>query len=329
MGLTNFPNGVSSFGVPVLPGMGGGVVAFRKVYFVDNNKGADANPGTSLTQPFSTIQKALNTVQDEDTIIVMRGTSSYDEALTTGQNIRYAAMTAGRGRNVSLIGAVPTNWAYNSPQLYNVSGATATLHVRSPGWRISGFRIVGDSGSPIGLRAEMAQSGNTADTNWATGLQVDSCVFYGATADHIGLELTAVGDARVYNCRFEQFLTSGKEALTHGANGFTFVNVRIEGCSFEDSIDNIVLQGQKCSILNCVVGLNHNHTLAKGIDLRSGGGSNGVHGCYLDGIYQTFAGGGVYEGVSNDDWAGNWSTDLSSGSVDAATGITWKAPAST
>ncbi|KKK69464.1 hypothetical protein LCGC14_2933780, partial [marine sediment metagenome] len=173
-------SGLDVGGVPVLPGMGGlGIVAFRKVYFCDSRLGNDSNTGLSVEEAFSSVQSALDVVEDEDTIVVFKGNGNYDEKLITGQNIRYAAMTPGRGRNVTLAGAVPTSLPYNSPQLYNVSGSEYTLFIRSPGWRITGLRIVGDTGAPRGILAEMAQAGNTADTNYAPGLQIDHCTFLG------------------------------------------------------------------------------------------------------------------------------------------------------
>jgi hypothetical protein len=320
-------SGLDVGGVPVLPGMGGlGIVAFRKVYFVDGTFGNDSNTGLSVEEAYATVQAACDVVRDQDTIIVMRG--SYDERIQTGQVIGTSDMVDGRGRYCTLVGASPTMWAYDSPQLYNVNDSTASLEIRSPGWRISGFRIVGDASSPICLRAEMAQGAATAGTSWAPGLQVDNVVFYGAVGDCIGLELTAVGDARVLNCRFEQFKTSGKEALTDGAGGFTWVNVRVEHCSFEDSKDNIVLGGQKCAIIGCLVGMNHNYALAKGIDLRSGGNSNGVHGCHLDGLFRNFANSGFYDGGAADDWAGNFSMDTGAASV-GDNGITVAIPGAT
>lgn len=46
MSLTNFPNGVTSFGVPVIGGVGG-VPFSGNYYFVDPVNGADGNPGTT------------------------------------------------------------------------------------------------------------------------------------------------------------------------------------------------------------------------------------------------------------------------------------------
>jgi hypothetical protein len=53
MGLTNFPNGISSMGVPVNGGISG------KVFFVSSVVGSDGNKGTSTDKPFGTIDYAV------------------------------------------------------------------------------------------------------------------------------------------------------------------------------------------------------------------------------------------------------------------------------
>lgn len=56
MTLTNFPNGLSSFGVPVLPPAG--PVFTGKVFFVNPATGSDGNRGDSLDRAFATLYKA-------------------------------------------------------------------------------------------------------------------------------------------------------------------------------------------------------------------------------------------------------------------------------
>ena len=57
MSLTNFPNGITSFGVPVIPG---GIPFGRnsKAFFVDPVAGLDGNRGTDLSKPLKTLSKA-------------------------------------------------------------------------------------------------------------------------------------------------------------------------------------------------------------------------------------------------------------------------------
>jgi len=73
MSLTHFPNGITSFGVPVLGG--GSIVTTGKIFFVDSGAGSDGNSGKDPGQPFATIDYAVGkcTASNGDHIIVMPG----------------------------------------------------------------------------------------------------------------------------------------------------------------------------------------------------------------------------------------------------------------
>lgn len=70
--LTNFPNGVTSFGVPV---MGGSTVPTTtgNYWFVSSITGASANSGKNPSQPFATLAQAVSaaTANNGDVIILM------------------------------------------------------------------------------------------------------------------------------------------------------------------------------------------------------------------------------------------------------------------
>ncbi len=325
--MTSFSNPVFVGGVPVLPGMNG-VTAFRNVYFVDGTNGSDGNTGLGVesNNAFKTVQKALNVVKDEDTIIVMRG--SYDEALLTGQLIGTAAMVPGRGRYVNLIGAAQGPWAFDSPQLYNVSGATATIRMRSPGWRVSGFRIVGDTGSPLCMTLEFDQAAATASTDWAPGTTVDGCVFYGAVDNCSGIDFqNAPPDIRILNNIFELFET-GFACIKSSVSSIAQANrCSILGNQFIDNVNAIDMnpRGFNASIImDNVINDGHVNTLITGIDL-TGGNDNEVHRNYLSGEYTTDL--GRYVAGSGDDWSGNYTMDTGAAatSVDGS-GLTVKIP---
>lgn len=74
MPVTPFPDGVSSFGVPVIPALGG-LMTTGKVFFVDSNLGNNGNNGKEPTKALATIANALGrcTANKGDTIIVMPG----------------------------------------------------------------------------------------------------------------------------------------------------------------------------------------------------------------------------------------------------------------
>jgi len=310
--LTNFPNGISSFGVPILGGAGGtGLVAFRKVYFVDRTYGHDGNSGLSVeaSGAFKTVQAGLNAVRDQDAIIVLPS-STYNEQLTTG--LAAGTPTAvpdapkGQGRYVTLMGASSTKWAFDSPQLYNVDGDTATISVRSPGFRISGFRIVGDSGSPICVYAGIAGGSSTAGSVWAPGLQVDNNVFYGAVDSAAGLAMQALMNFRILGNQFDYFPSTGTGAIVNVTGGLsTYPRGHIMGNIFTNCKDNIVAPYGSTVIAHNILADNHVNPITRGIIL-TGGTSNTVVFNVLGGAEY---GSAMYIGATGDNWSGNITTD--------------------
>lgn len=81
MGLTKFPKGVSSFGLPVIPGNEDGQV-WGDTYFVDATWGSDSNDGKDPANAFAKIQAAVNacTTAKGDRIFIRNG--AYAETLT-------------------------------------------------------------------------------------------------------------------------------------------------------------------------------------------------------------------------------------------------------
>lgn len=75
-GITPFPGGVSSFGMPILPGVGGNVYS-GDVFWVDSGhtQATDGAGGGTKDQPFATIDFAVGqcTANNSDLIIVMPG----------------------------------------------------------------------------------------------------------------------------------------------------------------------------------------------------------------------------------------------------------------
>jgi hypothetical protein len=90
MSLTNFPNGISSFGIPIMGG--GGIPATPgSVLFVDYTNGDDgvSIKANSSRRPFKTIAKAYDSVTtNNDDVIVLQGNASHvvTEMLTVAKN---------------------------------------------------------------------------------------------------------------------------------------------------------------------------------------------------------------------------------------------------
>lgn len=87
MSLTNFPNGISSFGVPVV---GGGLPATKGRYiFVDYGNGSDGNDGLSPETAVKTIAQAYSmATTNMDDVIALIGSSTHalTEMLTVAKN---------------------------------------------------------------------------------------------------------------------------------------------------------------------------------------------------------------------------------------------------
>jgi len=115
MALTNFPNGITSFGVPVL-GTIGGLPFTGNYYFVDPVNGADGNDGTPEL-PLKTLYGALAkcTAGNNDVVVLMGdGTSAGSARLSTAlaQSINSSA-TAGT-----------LNWNKDATHLIGVAAPT-------------------------------------------------------------------------------------------------------------------------------------------------------------------------------------------------------------
>ena len=91
MSLTNFPNGVSSFGIPIIGGIAG-IPFTGNYYFVNYANGADGNEG-SPSNPMKTISGAYArcTAGNNDVIVIIgdgstAATQRVDEAFTWAKN---------------------------------------------------------------------------------------------------------------------------------------------------------------------------------------------------------------------------------------------------
>jgi hypothetical protein len=77
MSLTNFPNGITSFGVPII-GSGAQIPATTgKYFFVHSGTGSNDNSGTTPDSPLATLDNALGKCRDSkmDVIVLMPGHS--------------------------------------------------------------------------------------------------------------------------------------------------------------------------------------------------------------------------------------------------------------
>jgi hypothetical protein len=193
MPLTNFPNGVSSFGLPVI-GSGGMIPPGPgKVYFVDFTRGADTGPGTSTSNPWKTIEYAYSqVVSGNDDIIALMGSATH---------VLSAMLTVAKSR-VHFIGMDGTNgrlYGQNAKvSLTATSGATNVFTMKNTGVRNSftNIKFINESTVAEGLYC-VGEGGEYA--------LYQNCEFYKSTDlnETTAAELVLNGDsAQFFNCTF-------------------------------------------------------------------------------------------------------------------------------
>ena len=253
MPFTNFPNGVSSLGIPQVGGGFPFPPAGGRAWFVDGSRGGDSQSGKDPARAVATIQEAVTLAGVGDIIFV------YPKTMTAGATdpVDYAEtiiIPAGKA-NLSIIG-VPRGLTQGTlPQIKKGSGSTALLTVRSPGCLIAnlGFNGSGSTGGGILLDSD----GSTKD---AFGTTIVGCHFK--------------------NCKGSAAAATGG-AIMWGANGGGW-NVRIEGCDFLDNRAGIVLLGTGVSVPKNIVIKNNifyssaNTNVDCDIYLAAGSGVNGL-----------------------------------------------------
>ena len=198
MPLTNYPNGVASYGAPIT----GGRFAnpWSTHYFVDGTDGNDSQDGTSPDNAFATIQAAVTASTGGDVIYIRpkvytvgTGFARYEEDVTISMST-----AAGSGTdtlaNKSLIGItqrghpsdyLSVRWKY----------ATATnLTIEAPGTHIENIGFFAeDSTYAINI------VNNAQTTLGGAGTSIYNCAFKGDP----GIYANGADELQIVNCRFQ------------------------------------------------------------------------------------------------------------------------------
>jgi len=284
MSLTNFPNGVTSFGVPVLP-VGVSFAKNAKRFFVDASLGSDGNDGLSVNSPIATIQKAVDMCTDGagDSIFVAPGTYAENVVITSKDYI-------------SIIGAVIPGYA--KPDVAPTTGIALNC-VTSQGLVLKHMRFVSEDSDTV--------------VNQGNGFHFSDCVFDGTSgqaATEANLRLVGNADddsftaseGRVIDCMFRG---CGGDALifqhANAPNGVGISDVEVIGCRFYGNTGDDIATAANTSGGGPGIGINVNFLLH---ECRFMSVDKTV---YID-MDQVAAGGGV--GTTNTGLlSGNWFAD--------------------
>lgn len=262
MGLTAYPNGISSFGVPVLGG--GNSPIMGTVYFVDSATGSNGNLGTSTDKAFSTLDYAIGQCANNkgDTIYVM---PNHAETITGAGGI--TADVAG----ITIIGIGHYN---QRPNFLMDAGTTVTFVVSAADVTVRNVVFTGGHSDVV-----------TCFNVTGKGCWIDRCDFVQNTTDEnfitpikaTGAANTADG-LKVTNCYSYQIDVSTAEfiEITDNISGVVISgNVVIN----EGTASPLILQAGTKICTNALIAwnfLSHKNT-ANALFLSNGGtGNTGV-----------------------------------------------------
>jgi hypothetical protein len=249
--LTNFPNGIASFGVPQIGG--GGVIPATtgSYYFVHSGTGSNGNDGKSPTYALATIDYAvgLATADAGDVIIVMPGHA---------ENISAATSLVVDKAGVQIIGLGHGN---NRPVL-TFTNTAGSIEMDAANTRLSNMVLLASvSAVVVGINVD------------ADGVTLDNLEFqYDATGDDFVtmIDVDAFDRCAIENCRLiaESGAAGAEQAIRLDDCHF----VRIVGNWFSGQWSDSVIVGEGAAGTDLLLASNFMYNAdtgdANGIDLN-------------------------------------------------------------
>lgn len=291
--LTNFPDGITSFGVPVVGGGSGPFKPFATYYFVDadnyTQSASDGNTGLSPEEPLLTMGRAFELIASGDVISFIGNVREQITAplgvfdvtiIGCGNSPRHADAFDG------VSGYTAATWR---PEATPVAD-TPLLTIQSQGWRLMNFLMTtGVTGQPLVKIARNSESGD--DEIDGGHFSCSGMRFDGAP---IGIQVATTGFIGVFNSYFRGCTTAaiGVTSGGPGTNGFWY----IDGNRFFDNGTHILAPLVQSTISNNEFG-----TCTMGVDLTGGNNNCVGPGNLLFGNYNN-----LYSPGTTDQWAGNF-----------------------
>lgn len=231
MGLTAFPNGVSSFGVPVLGG-NDGLVTTGTIFFVDSVTGSNSNSGRDKDHPFADLATAITnmTAGKGDIAIVMPG---HAETITTTLTPKAGSKIVGLG------------FGRNRPVFTAGTGAIDTFTISAANVTLQNIVLVG------------AASGNTALIEISgTYPRFIDLEIQGAAAPTTLITVSGGADGALWqNCRFRAAAGTAVGIAIEAtaiAPDWLMLNTYFHGSSVRD-IDTAFIQMSKKSLAGLII----------------------------------------------------------------------------
>lgn len=234
MGLTNFPHGITSFGVPVLPGVGGYPFT-GNAWFVKPSSGADGNSGTSPDTALKTISRALAlaTANNNDVIYLIA------ESNTASATTDYQSETLTWNKDLThLVGVcAPSQFSQRAriAQLSTATGVSPLVNITANGCYFANFSIfqgVADATSLIAC--QVTGSRNVFQNVTFAGIGDATQVAAGA----MSLKLNAASENIFQHCTIGQDTISIDQNCTVMDCVTSATRNTFENCVFDAYISN-------------------------------------------------------------------------------------------
>jgi hypothetical protein len=303
MSISNFPNGASSFGVPVI-GSGTIPTAYSLTYlFVNGTTGSDYNAGTDPSYAFKTIKAAVAGATAGTCILVMPGT--YTEAAITittaglriiGLGTAAKQVTATSATDVTTItinaNGVEIANIYFKPPVYTADVTVASIKLGTSGSYayIHDCRFQGQTGSYNAIYSATPGSDNVTIAN--NQFIYMNTTTYGAGVYGIDVAGSTYSAWRVIGNTFESCVVGFNVPMRVG---------EVYGNTF--GINGVTSAG--------VIGAPTTTALSlAGVANTGDVGANKVHGNYFDGSYAKSY---YVPAGATDDWGGNFNMGVTYG----------------
>lgn len=215
MALTNFPNGITSFGTPMIGGALPIVPSTGNYWFVDSVHGSNGNPG-SFDAPFASLSTAITAAAANDIIVLAPGhaeTISAAAGIAVSKNglqiigegtgnqrptFTFATSAAATmtiaGNGVSIQNIIGTTSIDQIVSPFVVSGSNVSLNIE---WRDQdatheALRAILTTAAADFLNVNLVYTGFTAGTHGVNAIRLVGCDNANIFVDYYGICTTAV-----------------------------------------------------------------------------------------------------------------------------------------
>lgn len=252
MPFTNFPNGATSFGIPLY---GTAPLDSGMYFFVNGTTGVDSNLGGSADQPFKTIQAAVNSAasQSPQGAVILVAPGTYAETVTIARPTAFIAemYIVGAGPQGS-IKIQPTttnaNAVVNNADDVTLINIKANANGTGIGCKNTGSRFQtyackfeNTDGTGTAMQLTLDSAGGSATEGGGADCQLINTEFAWAATGLLisGNNGLAVTQIKIYDCRFHNLATAhiAESTLNAGPAADAYRNLEISACVFEKNED--------------------------------------------------------------------------------------------